>query len=75
MWNYYFLFCIIVSGRTKLEPMSIVILSVIMSVASVQIIKESFTKIVGLAASSSNPPVMGIITTCIASVTVGMYIC
>ncbi|WAR15332.1 MTP5-like protein [Mya arenaria] len=57
-------------GRTKLEPMSIVILSVIMSVASLQIIKESFTKIVGLSDNSSDPPIMDWTTIGIASATV-----
>ena len=35
-------------GKTKLEPIAIVILSVIMSVASLLLIKESITKIVTL---------------------------
>lgn len=51
--------------------MAIVILSVIMSVASVQIIKESFSKIVGLAHHTTDPPIMDPPTVAIASVTVG----
>lgn len=59
------------AGRSRLEPMSIVILSVIMSVASLQIIKESCTKIAGLSDGSSDPPIMNYITIGIASTTVG----
>ena len=51
--------------------MSIVILSVIMSVASLQIIKESCTKIIGLSDGSSDPPAMNYVTIGIASTTVG----
>ncbi|KAL4221373.1 hypothetical protein ACF0H5_019631 [Mactra antiquata] len=57
-------------GRTKLEPMAIVILSVIMSVASLQIIKEALTKIVGLANDTQSPPKMDWITIGISSATV-----
>ena len=41
---YYYL-----SGRTRLEPVAIVILSAIMSVASVQLIAESIQTIVSIA--------------------------
>ncbi|XP_053379277.1 uncharacterized protein LOC123539362 isoform X2 [Mercenaria mercenaria] len=57
-------------GRTKLEPVSIVILAVIMSVASLQIIKESFAKIFGLIDNSQSPPNMDWATIGIASATV-----
>ncbi|KAK3105312.1 hypothetical protein FSP39_022271, partial [Pinctada imbricata] len=43
-------------GRTKLEPISIVILSVIMSLASLQLIRESVEKIVSLADGTASIP-------------------
>lgn len=55
--------------------MAIVILAVIMSVASMQIIKESFGKIIGLADGSDSPPNMEWVTLGIASATVGKIYC
>lgn len=49
-------------GRTKLEPIAIVILSVVMSLASVQLIRESAEKIVHLHSGSGSPPTVEIPT-------------
>lgn len=57
-------------GRTKLEPIAIVVLSVIMSVASLQLIRESAEKIIELANLSSGPPDFTIPTIVIISSTV-----
>lgn len=43
-------------GRTKLEPLSVVILSVVMSLASVEFIRESVTKIMTLSSDSDPYP-------------------
>ncbi|KAJ8319759.1 hypothetical protein KUTeg_001346 [Tegillarca granosa] len=43
-------------GRTKLEPIAIVILAVIMSLASLQLIRESIEKIISLASLSGSIP-------------------
>ncbi|CAG2200219.1 unnamed protein product [Mytilus edulis] len=49
-------------GRTKLEPIAIVILSVVMSLASVQLIRESIEKIINLTTGDSKPPTVDIAT-------------
>ncbi|XP_025082760.1 metal tolerance protein 11-like isoform X2 [Pomacea canaliculata] len=59
-------------GRTKLEPVSIIILSVIMAVASVQLIRESVELLVGLTSDSSDLPRMEIPTFVIAGSTIGI---
>lgn len=59
------------TGRTKLEPVSIIILSVIMAVASVQLIRESVELLVGLTSDSSDLPRMEIPTFVIAGSTIG----
>ncbi len=43
-----------VIGRTKLEPVAIVVLSVIMSLASAEMIKESIEKIISYTSPSCN---------------------
>ncbi|XP_060078439.1 uncharacterized protein LOC132557924 [Ylistrum balloti] len=57
-------------GRTKLEPIAIVVLSVIMSVASLQLIRESAEKLVDLANYKSSAPSFTIPTIVITSSTV-----
>lgn len=59
------------SGRTKLEPIAIVILSVIMSLASIQLIVESSEKIAGLATGGEERPDVGITTIVLLSCTIG----
>lgn len=59
------------SGRTKLEPIAIVILSVIMSLASIQLIVESSEKIAGLATGNEDRPDVGITTIVLLSSTIG----
>ncbi|XP_061196456.1 uncharacterized protein LOC133204733 [Saccostrea echinata] len=61
-------------GRTKLEPISIVILSVIMSLASIQLIVESAEKIVGIATGKGEWPDVGIITIVIVCSTIVLKI-
>ena len=58
-------------GRTKLEPVSIIILSVVMGMASLQLIRESGQKIGTLVTDDSSLPDMGITTFVIAGSTVG----
>ncbi|XP_033764124.1 metal tolerance protein 11-like isoform X3 [Pecten maximus] len=57
-------------GRSRLEPLAIIVLSVIMGVASLQLIKESVTKIIGLSDRSMKPPVVDAITIVISITTV-----
>lgn len=57
-------------GRTKLEPIGIVILAVVMAVASVQIIKEAAMKMIGVANETASLPIMNIPTLVIAGSTI-----
>ncbi|XP_069111941.1 uncharacterized protein [Argopecten irradians] len=57
-------------GRNRLEPLAIIVLSVIMGVASLQLIKESVTKIIGLSDRTTRPPVVDTITIAISVITV-----
>lgn len=57
-------------GRTKLEPIAIVILSVIMSLASIQLIVESSEKIAGFATENEDRPDVGITTIVLLSCTI-----
>ncbi|XP_052761216.1 uncharacterized protein LOC128203721 isoform X2 [Mya arenaria] len=57
-------------GRSRLEPIAIVILSVIMSLASFQLIVESVQLFIGFAKNEGQTPSMGIPTILIASGTV-----
>lgn len=45
-----------VTGRTKLEPIAIVVLSVVMALASFQVILQALTKIVSFAMYDLHPP-------------------
>lgn len=49
-------------GRTKLEPIAIVILSVVMSLASVQLIREAIEKIIVLSKGNNELPTFNIPT-------------
>ncbi|KAK7496816.1 hypothetical protein BaRGS_00012025 [Batillaria attramentaria] len=57
-------------GRTKLEPVAIIILSTVMALASVVFIRESITKLVTLLGDPTALPVMDIPTLVIAGSTV-----
>nr|KAG5711900.1 hypothetical protein BaRGS_026341 [Batillaria attramentaria] len=57
-------------GRSKLEPVSIIVLSVVMGVASLQLIREAIEMLVDLAGDSSSLPSMGIPTFVIAGCTI-----
>ncbi len=61
------------TGKTKLEPLSIVILSVVMSLASVEMIKESIEKIVHYVHDPHGGPVVKLPTVLICVVTVGKF--
>ncbi|XP_048241139.1 metal tolerance protein 9-like [Haliotis rufescens] len=58
------------SGRTKLEPVAIVILSVVMSLASLQLTIESIQKIISLANHDGAVPQFDVVTIVIAASTV-----
>ncbi|PVD37011.1 hypothetical protein C0Q70_04004 [Pomacea canaliculata] len=58
-------------GRTKLEPVAVVVLSVIMSVASIQLVRESVQILIGLFSDPNNLPNFEITTIVIAASTVG----
>ena len=60
-------------GRTKLEPVAVIILSVVMSFCSLQLIREAIMKVVGLAISDiSSLPTVDEVTFAIAGSTVGV---
>ena len=59
------------SGRRRLEPMAIVILSVIMSLASFQVIIESVQKIVAFTSDKTGAPKFEVPTIVITACTVG----
>ena len=61
----------LVAGRTKLEPVAIVVLSVVMALASVQMIRESVEKIIDFATKSLRGPDVGIPSIVICSCTIG----
>lgn len=67
-------FVICHTGRTKLEPVAVVVLSVIMSVASIQLVRESVQILIGLFSDPNNLPNFEITTIVIAASTVGMLI-
>lgn len=56
---------------TKLEPIAIIVLSVFMSVASLQLIRESITKIVDLHTGSQFRPIVDIVTIVITASAIG----
>lgn len=57
-------------GKTKLEPIAIVILSVIMALASVQMIRESVEKIINYSSNPSAGPTVGLAAIIICCCTV-----
>lgn len=57
-------------GRTKLEPIAVVILSVIMAVASLHLVEETIEKTIQLAGGESEPPTMEWVTVGISCTTV-----
>ena len=63
--------CSYFEGRTKIEPIAIVILSVVMSLASVQMIRESVQQIIHFATADDTGPVFKIPSIVICSATVG----
>ena len=60
-----------VSGFTKIEPIAIVILAVIMSIASLQMIREAAEKIAAFATEDASGPTFGTITIIICTLTIG----
>lgn len=59
-------------GRTKLEPLAIIILAVVMALCSVQLIREAIEKLIGLSDMSSSLPTVDAVTFAIAGSTVGI---
>ncbi|CAH1776433.1 unnamed protein product, partial [Owenia fusiformis] len=57
-------------GRTKLEPVAIIVISVVMALASVQMIRESIQKIIEYAGDQSSGPSVDIATIVILSFTI-----
>ena len=69
--SFICLSCVMSSGRTKLEPVSVIILSVIMALASLQLIRESVEKIVGLVNDNAFLPLVEIPVVAISAFTIG----
>ena len=67
--------CILSTGRTRLEPLAIVILSVIMALASVQMIREATEKIIQYTKSDIVNLQFGLVPICICIGTVGRCLC
>lgn len=61
-------------GRSRLEPVAIIVLSVIMSLASLEVLISSIRKMVGFSSSKEDIANFEIATVVIAASTVGMYI-
>ena len=61
------------TGRTKLEPVAIVILAVVMSLASVQMVREAVTKIVVYSTKDASGPVFKLPAILICCITIGKY--
>lgn len=63
-------------GRTKLEPVAIVIVSVVMALASVQMIRESVEKIIRFATEDAEGPVFGLpaIILCVLTVIIKLVL-
>ncbi|XP_046579606.1 metal tolerance protein 9-like isoform X2 [Haliotis rubra] len=59
-------------GRTKLEPVAIIILSVLMAAASLQLVRESIQKIISIASGTAGLPVVDIPVFAIAGGTIGV---
>ena len=70
--NFYFFVYFI--GRSRLEPTAIVVLSVVMSLASFQLIIASIQKIVDFTSKSGTIPTVELPVILIAASTVGKYI-
>ena len=58
-------------GRTRLEPVSILILSVVMTLASVAFIRESVTRVISLVADPTDLPIIELLVFLTAGGTVG----
>ena len=58
-------------GRTRLEPVSIIILSVVMTLASVAFIRESVTRVISLVADPTDLPTVELFVFLAAGGTVG----
>ena len=58
-------------GRTRLEPVSIIILSVVMTLASVAFIRESVTRVISLVADPTDLPTIELLVFLTAGGTVG----
>ena len=69
-----FLFFVYLIGRSRLEPTAIVVLSVVMSLASFQLIIASIQKIVDFTSKSGTIPTVELPVILIAASTVGKYI-
>ena len=65
---------IYVSGFTKIEPVAIVILAVIMSIASLQMIREAAEKIAAFASNDASGPTFGTVTIIICTSTIGKLV-
>ncbi|XP_005104731.2 metal tolerance protein 9 [Aplysia californica] len=57
-------------GRTKLEPVAVIILSVVMALASLQLIREAVEKLISLTGMDSSLPIVDAVTFAIAGSTV-----
>ncbi|CAG5136550.1 unnamed protein product [Candidula unifasciata] len=57
-------------GRTKLEPVAVIILSVVMALCSLQLIRESVEKIIHLASDGASLPNVDVVTFLISGSTV-----
>ncbi|XP_076451370.1 uncharacterized protein LOC143287306 [Babylonia areolata] len=57
-------------GRTRLEPVAVIILAVVMSMASLELVRESVTKVLGLLEDPTALPSVELITFLIAGTTI-----
>ncbi|KAM7538389.1 hypothetical protein Aperf_G00000064074 [Anoplocephala perfoliata] len=62
------------TGRRRLEPVAVIILSVIMASLSVQIMLEAVQTIYNMAANNQGPPVMSNLTISLVAITIAVKI-
>ncbi len=64
---------IFILGRKRLEPIAVIILSVIMASVSVQIMVEAVQTIYNMAAKGQGPPEMSNLTISLVASTIGKF--
>uniref|UniRef100_A0A0X3NL28 Metal tolerance protein 5 n=1 Tax=Schistocephalus solidus TaxID=70667 RepID=A0A0X3NL28_SCHSO len=62
-------------GRRRLEPIAVIILSVIMASVSVQIVVQAIQTLYNMAVYDQGPPIMSNLTIGLVASTIGKFLC